>query len=119
MPEALTASVECIECRRALGELTALSRSELCGVVASLVVAAHAAQPHCSHPLRVVLDDVKAIEHELTIRCLSRHCTNQPPYVVTCPIEIVAAIAVIFHTSHEGHPFELTYNGRTWTSPLP
>ena len=115
----LSASVECIDCQKALGALPSLSRHELCGVIESLLVASHAAQPHCNHALRAVVEGASGVERELTIRCKHRHCAaTVPPFVVMCPIELVGALTIVFHASHEGHPLELTYDGRTWSSPL-
>lgn len=111
------ATIECIECREALAALPSLSRSELCGVIESLVAACHAARPHCSHALRLAIDNTQGVERELTIRCKAKNCARAPALVTTCPVELVGALTLVFHTAHEGHPIELTYDGRTWSSP--
>lgn len=116
-PDSLRASVSCTECKQLLGDVDALSRSELCGLVASLVVACHAAQPHCNHVLKASLPEVCGVEHELAIRCLNEACEMMPWLVTECPIELVGALTLVFHTAHEGHPIELRYGDRSWSSP--
>lgn len=115
--ESPTASVECAECNLLLGEVSALSRHELCALVTSLVAACHATQPHCNHPLRVSLPEIRGDTRELRIRCLHWNCRDVPSLVATCAIELVGALTLVFHTSHEGHPIELSYAGQTWASP--
>lgn len=112
-----SASVECTECREALAEVEALSRSELCGIITSLVAACHATHPHTAHTLKACIPEVRGVERELRIRCLHWSCKDVEPLVTRCPIELVGALTLVFHTSHEGHPLEFSFDGRTWSSP--
>lgn len=118
MADRVSADVECTECKELLGALDGLSRSELSGLVTSLLVACHAAMPHNDHPLAVRLPEVRGVDRELSIRCLHWLCKNDAPLVARVPVELVAALTLVFHTSHEGHPIEITFDGRTWSSPL-
>lgn len=110
----MKATVECVDCAAVLAELSTLEQTEA-GLIESLVAASHATRPHCSHKLRLRLSEVTGIERELSIQCLT--CKG-PPWITTVPIELVGALTLVFHTAHEGHPLQLTYDGRSWSSPI-
>lgn len=112
------AIVECAHCRELLGALDGLSRSELGALVMSLLAACHAAMPHNDHSLDVRLPELRGVDRPLSIRCLHWLCKNNPPLEASVPIEMVGPLTLVFHTSHEGHPIELSYDGRRWSSPL-
>jgi hypothetical protein len=114
----LIAQIACLKCQAVLGEVSSDRVEDLAALTASLAVACHAAQPHTNHALSLTTPTREhAIERELSIRCLAPGCKESPPLVTTCPIELVAAITIVFHAAHEGHSLELRYGDRMWSSP--
>ena len=100
--------------------LDAASLGELGPLLASLIIACHATMPHCPHELLARFDgqlDAHELEHELVIRCLHPGCSDAETTRTHCPRELVAALTILHHTAHEGHPLELRYGNRTWRSP--
>lgn len=85
--------------------------------LASAVAAFHAGPPHCPHTVEIQqLEGIPVTEEkEFYIRCL--RCEGIRELRTTIPKEMVAALTLLFHTSHEGHPIEIQWNGRTWRSP--
>ena len=90
----------------------------------SLLIACHAATPHCPHELSFEFEGVpiklKSEEKALTLKCLFPSCAKANTIMETsCPKEMVTALTICFHSAHEGHPMEIVYDGRAWRSPLP
>lgn len=102
------------------GEVNAASLADLGPLLTSLVVAWHATPPHCPHPIKIEFAEELRPEVELIVRCIGPQC-HSPQFKelkTSCPRELVGALTLMFHTSHEGHPIEIVYDGRTWRSPV-
>lgn len=79
----------------------------------------HTSPPHVNHALYIQVDGEESVkdegEHEIIIRCLQ--CDGSQPYhkaVHRAPMELVGALTLMLHTRHEGHPLELTVDGRKY-----
>ncbi len=109
-----TATITCTECGP-LSTVTADDYRELVFRLQSEMVSAHATKPHHKHPLRFELDDAgkQSSPHTIVFDCLA--CDGHAEY--EAPIEMVGAYAILFHTSHEGHRFRMTYRGKSDESP--
>lgn len=98
----------------------AATLTELGEVASGLLLAGHVADNHAGHALELTLQDVPEPKGcTLKLRCLYPGCTRGE-LVQThseCPPWMVGALTICFHTSHEGHPLEVTFNDRTWRSP--
>lgn len=105
-------------CNLASIELDAATLRELGQILTSALVSFHATHPHCSHEIKIEMDEVPS-NKELYIRCLKPHeqCASVRELRTTAVLEMVGALTLMFHTSHEGHPIEITYDGRSWRSP--
>lgn len=118
----LTAKIKCTQCNRPLTKQSFETYKELAFGMQALIVACHAAMPHCNHQLefKVEGDPEYPDAHELEITCQAVGCrTKKISQKSTVPIELVGAMLLIFHTGHEGHPLEVTYNGERWeTKPV-
>lgn len=55
----------------------------------------------------------------LKVRCLYPSCASRQIAMeeAFCPPYLVSALVILFHAAHEGHPLEMTYEGKTWRSP--
>lgn len=114
-------------CENCQGTSEAISRTveaptkDLGSILSALLVAWHATPPHCPHRMRIEFEDSAAEPretHEVVVRCLKPGCENAPPVTrAVVPIELVGAIVISHHTSHEAHPLEFSYNGDTFRSP--
>lgn len=77
---------------------------------------------HSNHPgkeVRVTWPDHYGLPlFQLKLTCL--RCGDIPAAhrEWMCPQELVSALTLVFHTSHEGHPIKLEYMGMTWESPV-
>jgi hypothetical protein len=112
----MRAILTCI-CHQAAMELEVETLREMGPILTSAIAAFHAAQPHCSHPISIEMESVPS-DKELHIRCFKEHCDAVREMRTTCPIELVGALTLCFHTSHEGHPIEITFDGRRWCSSV-
>ena len=119
----MRATVSCSTCGK-MEEVTveAPTLAELGEILTSLLVACHATPPHCPHKLKVEFSgqDHVVQERELLIRCISTRCDEslEKELRTTVPRELIGAMTLLFHTSHEGHPMEISYGGRSWRSPV-
>lgn len=119
----LKAVVECVDCKKRIDEVKADTYEELCYALQPIIVSAHATEAHIKHSIdfRIVgTSEIPQLEdNELFIRCLFPNCRKAKTTLQTrVPLPMVGALTLVFHTSHEGHPLELTYRGRTWRSPV-
>ena len=99
----------------------ASSRAALPAIVAGAVLGLHATKPHSEHVVTFTLDDWPAPTVSLEVECLASGCADRGNVVLLetrCALELVPAIALVFHTSHEGHPLRLRVDGDEWTSPM-
>lgn len=90
---------------------------ELGPLVSAALVAFHATPPHCPHEICLSFEDNYPEKPKgsniLIVKCLKCGTSQQ----TLAPIELVSAIVICFHASHEAHPLEFTYGGRTVRSP--
>ncbi len=115
----MRAKLVCVCSQAATMDLEASTLRELGAILTSALVSFHACQPHCSHEIKIELEDDVATDKELHIRCFKEACDAVREIRTACPIELVGALTLMFHTTHEGHPIEITFDGRTWKSPVP
>ncbi len=99
-------------------EVEAPTLSELGPLIAATLTLFHATPPHCPHRICMSLEDnyptqMPRSDNELIVRCLKCGVDQH----TLAPIELVPAIVVVFHSSHEAHPLELSYAGRTIRAP--
>jgi len=119
----LLGTISCKTCGKKLASTKARSYRDMCFALQPLLVSCHATVPHCPHTLEFSIAGAPR-EHELEeaddllIRCLSPACVKQDLHLLTrAPIELVGALTLMFHTSHEGHGMEIKYGSHVWTSP--
>jgi hypothetical protein len=123
----MRADVFCSECGTVLDSVEAPTFGQLWPRFATIVARAHATKPEfrasekhrrCRFPhgleFRLDLEARGPFETtgECVCRCLQPNCSladRERTYNV--PPEWVPAAALLFHASHEGHPFEVTYEG--------
>jgi hypothetical protein len=94
-------------------EVEAPTASELGPLVSAALVAFHATPPHCPHELVVSFEDnypTPPEQNELVVKCLK--CVTEIRTYTR--IELVGAIVICMHASHEAHPLEFSYGGRTF-----
>lgn len=122
--KSLVASVRCEHCARVVLKASADTWRELAYAMQTLLLATHATRPHTEHRLTFKIEG-EALSEEgepLTeqpyrIECLDKTCKREKVSAGTAPIELMGALALAHHTSHEGHAIKLTWGSRTWTSP--
>jgi len=115
----IVASIIDEETNERLAKVTATSWYELTREMESLIVAAHAALPKSK--LKFQLDGEPEFDQSkhFKARCLHPSCDRAKVQLEDkIPIELVGMMTLIFHTAHEGHPMEVTFDGRTWRSPV-
>jgi hypothetical protein len=114
-------TITCTKCKMNVGVLD-LEDPRL---VAAGLVMAHGGAPHSGHhTLEAYVDGVDVAsasgDVEVTIKCLQlTTCKDRPPSVFRVRSEWVPAVALLHHTSHEGHPFEMTIDGKLYSLPQP
>jgi hypothetical protein len=119
----LLGEIKCVKCGVVLAATKTATYREMCLAFQPMLVCCHATPPHCPHQMEFSLRGaprMPELEHadELAIRCLSPDCLKAGLSLQTrAPLELVGALALVFHTSHEGHPIEMRYRDQTWTSP--
>lgn len=104
-------------CGKATKEVEADTLANLGEAIMSQVVAMHATSPHEVHGMSVDVDHGGKVERELVLKCIRDRCDREREMRVMVPWELVGAMTLLFHTAHEGHRLEMSYDGRTWTSP--
>lgn len=120
----MKAIVSCALCegtpKAVRGEAEAATLEELGPLLTAVVVSFHSTPPHCPHPMKIDFVDPARSDVVFTLRCIDPRCApNQGREMTTrCPRELIGALTLVFHTSHEGHPIEIEYEGRTWRSPV-
>ena len=111
--------VGCKNCNVELSCADVPSIKELGPAAATLLIEAHACVPHCPHTLTLNFDgEVGGAAKEVIVRCIKDQCDGLREIKTTVPIELVPAMVVLMHTSHEGHPLELVYDDVVWRSPV-
>ena len=106
--------VRCVECDRIIA-----STGEVMGLF-SLLIACHATYPHTSHTFELVSEmPYVGPKHPLVIECLHPKCpVTTGRMIELVPIELVGALTLVFHSSHEGHRIRVTYgDDYDWQSP--
>jgi len=119
----MKARISCAVCegtdKAVSGEVAAPTLTELGPLLTAIVVAWHATPPHCPHQLKIEFSEELRPDVDLVIRCVGAQCHSPQfrEFKTKCPRELVGALTLLFHTSHEGHPIEIVYDGRSWRSP--
>lgn len=117
-----SAVLECAPCEKVVGALVAPDLGTLGALSAGWALCAHATPPHCGHQQAAAFK-IQAAEllgsRDIEFHCLHQACVekNAPAWRTRCPIELAPALAILFHTGHEGHRFRFTYDGVTFESP--
>lgn len=120
----MRAIVFCEQCegteKAVRSEVEAATLDELGPLLTAVVVSFHSTPPHCPHAMKIAFVDAARPDILLTLRCIDPRCApNQGREMKTrCPRELIGALTLVFHTSHEGHPIEIEYEGRSWRSPV-
>lgn len=86
----------------------------------SALVTCHAAVPHCQHHFAIEIDPESCEDGKtLKIECVEqRNCKMEKVRTwENVPLELVGALTLVFHTSHEGHPLRVKYGDDVWASP--
>jgi len=114
--------VYCLDCDKEINELEDYDFMSLAQKGASMIIGCHASKEHCSHSLKFTIHGPKMQDKNkkrLKIECLHNNCIRKKDKFIETdvPIELVSAITIAFHSSHEGHRLKLTYDGETWESP--
>lgn len=114
----LRATVFCFDCEAELTTVEAGSARELGVLLASTVLCAHSTTAHRKHQVTVEQEG-EAPSAPGTVRSLKIECLagDEAVWETACPLELVPALALVFHTGHEGHRMRLTYDGRAWSTP--
>ena len=98
------------------------TQTELAFAIAAAVLRLHATKPHCEHEIRFESGPLPADDGDLELRCLVSGCDERKNAASSlktrCPIALVPAIALCFHSAHEGHAFSIRWNGREWATPV-
>jgi hypothetical protein len=124
MIPSMKAIISCRQCagtdKAVRGEVEAATLIELGPLLTALVVAFHATPPHCPHPMEIEFVPEPPAEVDFAVRCLDPRCHS--PTIkelrTRCHREMIGALTLMFHTSHEGHPIEIECDGRSWRSPV-
>lgn len=120
----MKAIVFCEQCQNTekavRGEVEADTLEELGPLLTAVVVSFHSTPPHCPHPMKIAFVDPARPEVLVTWRCLDPRCSpnGNREMKERIPREMIGAMTLVFHTSHEGHPIEIEYGGRSWRSPV-
>jgi hypothetical protein len=124
----MRAMLEC-ECGH-VETVDAETSMELCAQSLAVGVAMHACKAHQAHKVQLRLEPETArsllgegARKHLHIECLAGGCSDRAtPTQLDAglvPAELIGALALCFHTSHEGHPFRITWGDQSWESPRP
>lgn len=83
-------------------------------VACTFVLAAHATTQHAQHKvvLSVSGQETEGHPHTLSISC--RQCKTDAHSHYLVPRELVGVMALEHHSRHEGHPFDVTYDGKAY-----
>lgn len=117
----MKAIVTCEECEgtpQAITQTIEAPLKDLGSILSAFIVAWHATPPHCPHKMRLDFVETPPESSEVQVRCLKPDCGNAPRETrAIVPIELVGAVVIAHHTSHEAHPLEFSYKGTSWRSP--
>ena len=92
--------------------------------VAAAILSIHASKEHVTHEIRFFFIETQpALKKELVVRCLVEGCRERwrangarseeewTSLRVFVEPALVPAVALAFHTSHEGHAMSIVYDG--------
>jgi hypothetical protein len=102
-----------------VAKVTGETYRDVCMNLQPMLIAVHAARPKAK--LRFVIDGEQDMDGATLFRarCLYPGCAKQKLQLESrIPPELVGALTLVFHTSHEGHPIELRYGDHVWRSPV-
>ena len=108
----MTGHVTCLTCNRRLYSTASQDPTWFAKTLTTQLIAAHACEDHRACTLTFEVEEWAGLPpKDLHIRCLHVTCRNKPVYEASCPIQLVDTHTLAFHTSHEGHPIEVTWGG--------
>lgn len=121
----LRATVRCSRCDDAAIVLTAHSLDELAALTSSAILCVHATKAHVTHVVSAE-PEIGSLPPEkdwptILLRCLVPGCAEKGQVTeleVRAPLVLAPAIALLFHSAHEGHAFRLSVGGYSWETPI-
>jgi hypothetical protein len=122
------ATLYCLTCGEKLCILTHEDPKRLAYGIPLALLTAHAEKAHlgCRFGFELDVSPVLSSPKKLRIACLVPACrerfrAGKPPgpfeLETECPIELIPALAIVYHAAHEGHALRIEWDGSVWQSP--